>query len=273
MHGSSPATAAPVQLPSFSETVFDPRLGLVRRLTPWLSLNASGFRAYRAPTENELYRTGQVAQQVTNPNPNLRSERATGWETGFQGDFRRYGSSLRASYFWTQVNRPITALTLSVTPTSTLLQRENLGQIESRGVSLDYAMQPASWINVEGGYQFADATVTKFAPEPQLVGNWIPQVARNMATAQVRLMRPSLGVLSLQGRMSGHQFDDDANNYLLHSYFRLDVSAEHNFGRHVVAFAAGENLFDRSIEVGKTPLTTLGTPRLVRVGLRLNFGE
>jgi outer membrane receptor protein involved in Fe transport len=267
------SSAAPVQLPSFSETVFDPRLGLVRRIAPWLSLNASGFRAYRAPTENELYRTGQVGQQITNPNPNLRSERATGWETGFQADLRRYGSSLRASYFWTQINRPITALTLSVTPTSTLLQRENLGQIESRGVSLDYALQPASWINVEGGYQFADATVTKFTPEPQLVGNWIPQVARNMGTAQVRFMRARLGTFSLQGRMSGRQFDDDANNYLLHSYFRLDADAEHNIGRHAVAFAAGENLFDRSIEVGKTPLTTLGTPRLVRVGVRLNFGE
>jgi len=89
----------------------------------------------------------------------------------------------------------------------------------------------------------------------------------------VRFSRPRLGILSLQGRTSGHQFDDDANNYLLHSYFRLDASAEHNFGRHVVASASGENLFDRSIEVGKTPLTTLGTPRLVRVGLRLNFGE
>jgi outer membrane receptor protein involved in Fe transport len=267
------SNAAPVQLPAFSETVFDPRLGLVRRITSSLSLNASGFRAYRAPTENELYRTGQVGQQITEPNPNLRSERATGWETGLQADIRRYGASLRASYFWTQVNRPITALTLSATPTSTLLQRENLGQIESRGLSLDYAMQPASWINIEGGYQFADATVTKFAPEPQLIGNWIPQVARNMATAQVRLTRPRIGVLSLQGRMSGRQFDDDANNYLLHSYFRFDSSAEHNFGRHIVAFASGENLFDRAIEVGKTPLTTLGTPRLARVGLRLNFGE
>ncbi len=267
------SSAAPVRLPSFSETVFDPRLGLVRRITPSLSINASGFRAYRAPTENELYRTGQVAQQVTQPNPNLRSERATGWETGFQQDIRRYGSSLRVSYFWTQVNRPITALTLSTTPTQTLLQRENLGQIESRGVSLDYAMQPVSWINVEGGYQFADATVTKFAPEPQLVGNWIPQVARNMATAQVRFNRAGIGVLSLQGRMSGRQFDDDTNNYLLHSYFRLDAYAEHNFGRHIVAFAAGENLFDRAIEVGKTPLTTLGTPRLARFGLRFNFGE
>ena len=246
---------------------------MVRRLTPSLAVNASGFRAFRAPTENELYRTGQVGQQVTEPNPNLRSERATGWEAGLQDDIRRYGSSVRASYFWTQVNRPITALTLSVTPTSELLKRENLGQIESRGVSLDYAMQPVAWIGIDGGYQFADATVTKFAPEPDLVGKWIPQVARNMATTQVRLSRPRIGVLSVQGRVSGRQFDDDANAYQLHSYFRLDASAEHNFGRHVVAFASGENLFDRSIEVGKTPLTTLGTPRIARAGLRFSFGE
>jgi len=267
------SSAAATQLPAFSETVFDPRLGLVRHLTSSLSLNASGFRAYRAPTENELYRTGQVGQQITEPNPNLRSERATGWETGLQADIHRYGSSVRASYFWTQVNRPITALTLSVTPTSTLLQRENLGQIESRGLSVDYALQPATWFFIQGGYQFADATVTKFAPEPQLIGNWIPQVARQMATSDVRLSRPSLGTLSLQARMSGHQFDDDANNYLLHSYFRLDASAEHHIGRHLAAFASGENLFDRAIEVGKTPLTTLGTPRLVRIGIRLNVGE
>jgi outer membrane receptor protein involved in Fe transport len=134
-------------------------------------------------------------------------------------------------------------------------------------------MQPVSWIGIEGGYQFANATVTKFAPEPQLIGDWIPQVARNMATSQLRLTRARFGVLSVQGQITGRQFDDDANAYLLHSYFRLDASAEHNFGRHIVAFASGENLFDRSIEVGKTPLLTLGTPRIVRVGLRLNFGE
>ncbi|MGC2621055.1 MAG: TonB-dependent receptor [Acidobacteriaceae bacterium] len=267
------APTAPSTLPAFSETVFDPRLGLVRRITPSFSWNASGFRAYRAPTENELYRTGQVGQQTTKPNPNLRSERATGWETGFQIDIQRFGSSLRASYFWTQVNRPITALTLSVTPTSELLQRENLGQIESRGISLDYALRPASWIAVDGGYQFAMATVTKFAPQPDLVGKWIPQVPQNMATAQVRFTRARWGVLSLQGIESGRQFDDDANVYLLHGYFRLDAYGEHNFGRHVVAFASGENLFNRAIEVGKTPTPTLGTPQVARAGLRISFGD
>jgi outer membrane receptor protein involved in Fe transport len=259
--------------PSFSETVFDPRLGVSRRITTNIALNASGFRAYRAPTENELYRTGQVGQQTTLPNPNLRSERATGWETGFQANLRRWESMLRMSYFWTRVNRPITALTLSTTPTSTLLMRENLGQIESRGVSIDFESHPFSWAAVTGGYQYANATVTSYIQQPQLVGNWIPQVARNMATTQVRVSHSRIGVLSVQGRISGRQFDDDANHYLLHSYFRLDAYASREFGRHVEVFAAGENLFDRAIEVGKTPLLTLGTPQVARFGLRLHFGE
>jgi outer membrane receptor protein involved in Fe transport len=261
------------QYPSFSETVFDPRLGISRRITSNFALNASAFRAYRAPTQNELYRTGQVGQQTTLPNANLRSERATGWETGFQTNIPRWQSVLRASYFWTRVNRPITALTLSTTPTSTLLQRENLGQIESRGVSIDYEVHPLRWASILGGYQFANATVTQYVQQPQLVGNWIPQVARNMATTQVRVTNARLGVLSVQGRISGHQFDDDANRYLLHSYFRLDAYASRQFGSHVEFFAAGENLFDRTIEVGKTPTLTLGTPRLARFGLRLHFGE
>jgi outer membrane receptor protein involved in Fe transport len=260
-------------LPSFSETPFDPRIGITRRINSYLAVNGMAFRAYRAPTQNELYRTGQVGQQTTLPNANLRSERATGWETGVQADLAKIASTLRVSYFWTQVNRPITALTLATTPTQTLLIRENLGQIESRGVSLDFATQPARWISVVGGYQYANATVTKNAPQPQLVGNWIPQVARNMGTAQVRLDHPKLGVLSLQARASGRQYDDDANQYLLDGYFRLDAYGSRNIGRHFDVYASGENLFDRAIEVGKTPVLTLGTPRVGRVGVHFTWAE
>ena len=134
---------------------------MIRRLTQSLALSASGFRAFRSPNENELYAKTQVGQQVTLPNPYLRSER-TGWETGLQADLHRIGSSVRVSYFLTQVNRPITTLSIATTPTSQVLMRANLGQIESRGVSLDYSARPARWISVEGGYQYADATVTKF---------------------------------------------------------------------------------------------------------------
>jgi hypothetical protein len=94
-----------------------------------------------------------------------------------------------------------------------------------------------------------------------------------MATAQVRLSRARWGLLSLQGRYGGRAFDDDANLFLLHSYFQMDAYGQHALGQRCVLFADGENLFDRSIEVGKTPQTTLGTPRIVRVGLRVRFGE
>jgi outer membrane receptor protein involved in Fe transport len=265
--------AAPIQLPQLHETVFDPRIGITRRLTSSLAVSASAFRAYRAPTENELYRTGQVGSQTTMPNPDLRSERATGWEAGVHTELPSIGSTVRVSYFWTQINRPITALTLSTTATSSTLMRENLGQIESRGVSVDYASRPTRWLAIEGGYQYADATVTSNARQPNLVGNWIPQVARNMATSQVNFSHRRLGLLSVQGRISGRQYDDDANQFLLHSYFRLGAYASHDFGSHLTAFAAGDNLFDRSIEAGKTPTLTLASPRVARFGLRINFGE
>jgi outer membrane receptor protein involved in Fe transport len=260
-------------LPSWSQTVFDPRLGIVRRITPSLSLSASGFRAFRAPTMNELYRSFQVGDETTKANPNLRAERATGWETGIEKAIRPWGTTIRASYFWTQVNRPISSLTLLSTPTKVIYQRENLGQIESRGVSLDFASQPAPWIGLEGGYQYAYATVAKAAREPQLVGKWIPEVPRNMASAQLRLSRPRLGLISFQGNMSGREYDNDLNTFLLHGYFRLDAHAQHSFGRHTILFADGENLFDRAIQVGMTPLVTLGTPRTMRVGLRFTFGD
>ena len=251
-----------------TENVANPRLGVVRRVTSNVSLTASAFRAFRSPTMNELYRTGQVGQQITLANPELRSERATGWETGIQLAQPSRNAVVRASYFWTEVNRPVTALTLSTTPTSTLLKRENLGQIRSRGVSVDYEVEARRWLLFTGGYQYARATVTRFDQNPALIGNWIPQVPRNTGTAQATVSSKRWGTLSIQARGTGHQFDDDQNRFLLHGFFRFDAYASHAIGSHCEVFAAGENLFDRTIQVGRTPVLTLGTPRLVQGGMR-----
>ena len=270
------ATGARNTLPINEQTVLDPRIGVSRRIGKALAVSASSFRAYRAPTENELYRTGQVGQQTTMPNASLRAERATGWETGLAGELpSRLGASWRGSYFWTEVNRPITALTLKTTSTATTLQRENLGQIRSRGVSLDGSIHPADWLTLTGGYQLARATVTRFPQPPQgpnLVGLWIPQVPRNTGTLQVTAARPRLGLLSLQVRESGRQYDDDANQYVLHGFARFDVYASHQFGQRWEAFTSVENLLDRSIDVGRTPIRTLGTPQLARFGVRVTLG-
>jgi outer membrane receptor protein involved in Fe transport len=250
------------------EKIFDPRLGLSRKLSPHWALTASGFRAFRTPTPSELYRSTQVGNQLTLPNGNLFSERATGWEAGIAGE-RSWGS-IRSSYFLTQVNRPIAALTINPNSSPILLMRENLGQIESRGVSLDFELAPRTWLVADGGYQYAHAVVSRGSQD---FGKWIPEVARNMATLNLRASRPSLGTISLQSRLSGRQFDDAANANLIHGYFRLDAYASHNFGKRFELFAAGENLFNRSIEVSKTPTTTFGQPRTACAGFLVKLGE
>jgi outer membrane receptor protein involved in Fe transport len=258
----------PTQPTQFDQHFFDPRLGLSRKLFEHWAVSASGFRAFREPTPNELYRSTQVGNQLTKPNSSLLSERATGWEIGLATEYR--WGSVRTSYFLTQVNRPITAVTINANSSPILLMRENLGQIESRGVSVDYELAPRRWLAVDGGYQFARATVTQGSVD---LGNWIPEVARNMATMNLRAYRSKFGTLSLQGRLSGRQFDDAANAYLLHGYFRLDAYASHDFGRRLQLFAAGENLLNREIEVAETPTTTLATPRVERAGFLIRLGR
>ncbi|MGH9560614.1 MAG: TonB-dependent receptor, partial [Terracidiphilus sp.] len=236
-------------------------------LSHW-SASASAFRAFRAPTPNELYRSTQVGNKLTLPNFNLQSERATGWETGIAT--QRRWLTVRSSYFLTQVNRPIVAVTTNLNSSPILLMRQNLGQIESRGVSLDAELAPVGWLTLDGGYQYAHATVTRGTQD---YGNWIPEVARNLGALNLRAWRPRLGTLSLQSRISGRQFDDDANDFLLHGFFRLDAYASHDFGKYLQVFAAGDNLFNRSIEVANTSTITLGQPRVARAGFLIRLGE
>ena len=84
--------------PNRTEIVLSPRVGLVRSFGAHADIHASGFRAFREPSMNELYRTGQVGSETTQANASLQSERATGWEIGSRvcdhgplaGDHSRY---------------------------------------------------------------------------------------------------------------------------------------------------------------------------------------
>jgi outer membrane receptor protein involved in Fe transport len=256
---------AVVFLPTIDEHVFDPRLGIVRKLGSSVSLTGSVFRAFRGPSMNELYRTGQVGSQTTTANPNLRSERATGWETGVLLTRPRLGS-LRSSYFWTQVNRPIAAV--SVNNSTTQFIRQNLGQIVSKGVTIEAESKPYRWLSFTAGYQYANSTVTKFS-DPTLVGKWTAQVARNLGTGQVRLEKQRWGVLGVSLRVSGQQFDDSANTLQLAGYTQVDLYAQHTFTKWLQAYSSVQNVGGELVQAGRTPLLTLGIPRTVTFGIRI----
>jgi len=274
---AQPVGSAP--LPDRSESFFSPRLALLHKLTSHVSLTASGYRSFRAPTLNELYRGFRAGNVFTENNSNLRAERLTGAEGGAIVTGWNQRLMLRGNYFWNQITRPVANVTLTTTPSLITRQRQNLGSTVSQGVELEASGQLSSSLAVSGGYEYTHATVTSFtvAPalaglNPSLVGLDVPQVPRNQFDFQVRYSR-SFILLGVQGRFGGNQFDDDQNTLLLRRYFTLDLNASHTLRPGIDLFVAVENVLNQRYDVGRTPVLTVGPPILARAGVRLRFGS
>lgn len=256
-----------------SEGAFSPQLSAVYKFNSHWSLLASGMRAFRAATLNELYRSFRVGNVLTLANENLRAERLTGGEGGIRFNSTDDRLAVRGSLFWNEINRPVANVTLTTTPALITRQRQNLGRTRSRGLEFEADARLNQFWKLSAGYLFADATVVKFPANQALEGLLIPQVARHQFTFQAKFNNPAIATVSFQGRASSSQFDDDQNLFRLGSYFTLDAFASRRVSRSIDVFLAVENLFNQRYEVGKTPVTTLGPPILVRAGLRVHLGS
>ena len=270
---SANAPRISANLPNRSEIIASPRLGLVRQIPSFGTIHASVFRAFRTPTMNELYRTFQVGQELTQSNSQLLSERATGWEVGatYASPASRIAAS--ATYFWTQINRPVSSVLISSTATSITNRRENLGQILSQGAEFHLELHPTPALSATVEYQYSHAIVTRFSAQPSLIGNWIPEVPRQSFTAQLRAQRPRLGEITLAARASGQAFDDTTNIYPLASFFQLDLFAQHDFGQHWTASVTLNNLTNQRLQIARTPILNLGSPFLAQGGIAFHWSR
>jgi len=276
---TSPNPPTVINFPERTESAFSPRLGMLYRLTRNVSLVASAYQAFRAPTLNELYRGFRVGNVVTQANSELRAEHLTGAEAG--AEFNAFNQKLtgRGTFFWSDVTDPIANVTLNVTPNLITRQRQNLGRTRSRGIDLDAAFHFTRTFELSTGYEFVNASVLSFTANPSLVGLEIPQVPRQVVTFQALYSNPSAAdrwrrlTLGLQGRYVGNQFDDDQNLLPLGKFFTLDASLSRRVWRDTEAYVAVENIFDDRYAVQRTPVRELGAPVLFRVGFRLNLGQ
>ncbi|HUI43091.1 MAG TPA: TonB-dependent receptor [Terriglobia bacterium] len=276
---SKPGPATVTVFPDRSEQALSPRLSVLRRVSANWSLTGSVYRAFRAPSLNELYRSFRLGSVLTLANDELQAERLTGAEAGATWVSSGRGTTARATLFWADITRPIENVTLSTTPSLTTRQRQNLGRTRSRGISLDLAQTVTRTLSLNAGYQFTGATVVSFPVETALVGLRIPEVPRHEATLQVRYSNPGAAnrwarfTLGVQGRAESAAYDDDLNTLRLTPYFTLDATASEPLAPGVELFAAGENLTGQRYEVALTPAANLGPPVLFRAGVRFNLGR
>jgi outer membrane receptor protein involved in Fe transport len=268
--GEQTVGATVIPLADRDESAFSPRGTLLFKVARRLTLTAAAYRAFRAPTLNELYRPFRVGNVLTVANSDLSAERATGREAGMLIGLGN-AVSLRATAFSMDATDTVANVTLSTTPTLITRQRQNLGEIRSRGVEADAEGRIGPRLVLAAGITFLDTRVLA-APDPVLVGKRVPQVPRRQGGAQIRYDDPKGFTFGVQARFSASQYDDDLNSLQLGGYWTLDALFGHSLNEWVGFFLAGENLTDAEYDVGRTPIRTVGPPRTIRGGFRVRLG-
>ncbi|MDZ4801805.1 MAG: TonB-dependent receptor [Bryobacteraceae bacterium] len=237
---------------------FSPSAGFVagRR-----SLRARGsvFRAFRAPTLNELFRPFRQGNAETLPNQLLKPETVFGAEAGV--DYIGEGTRVSVSFYRNEVSDIITNVTLRSTPALITRQRQNAASALSRGVDINARHSWRKW-SAEVAYLLADS---RFGTAER-----IPQVPRHTGTAQLTWAREGT-LVSAGVRAFSFQFEDDRNQFVLPGFATLQLSASQRLTHGLSATAEFENLTNREYVTGFSPLPLIGAPRLWRGGIRWDF--
>jgi outer membrane receptor protein involved in Fe transport len=175
--------------------------------------------------------------------------------------------SLRGTVFVTDLDDAIANVTTSVTSTLTTRQRQNAGTVHARGVEFEGDWRLSSSFTATGNLSITRST---FASRviPDLEGLDVPQVPRYSGGVSLRYVDPRWATASIQVRRVGRQFEDDRNTLVLDSSTVVDVFASRTLARNVQLFLAIENLTNTEVQVGRTPLLSIGLPRTARIGVR-----
>ena len=268
--------------PDRSGRELSPSAGLTWQAAPAWRLRADAQQAFRVPTLNELYRPFRQGNNITEANPNLKTEHATTGEIGADwtpGDFRAgitaFGSVLEdAVDAVTVATGPANVPGIGVIPAGgTGLERLNLDRVRADG-----AQAYAEWIlskslRLRADYLLDQTEILAAAVAPSLVGHQLVQVPKNSATLGASWSAPGELVLTPRVRWIGAQFNDDANQLRLAAAVVADLSVTRRLGAHAQLFLSVENIGNTQIQTGlsATGLINTGEPRTTFGGIRLQL--
>lgn len=250
------------------------RLGTSVNVSRQAIVRAAAYTGFRVPTLNELYRPFRVGNAITEANAELDPERLLGGEAGLEW---RPVAPLRltATAFYNRLEDAVGNITIGVGPGTfdpggfipaggVLRQRQNVELVTAPGLELTADWQIAASLRMRAMCLLTNPTIAE-ASEPGLTGNLLAQSPQYVATGAMEWTPTAKWFLTVQGRYTGRQFEDDQNTTALAAFLVVDAALSYTFSERTSAAVKIENLFDSEIETGKTldGLVSIGAPRLV----------
>jgi len=248
-----------------SATRFDPRLSLRWAVSDAVALRGAAYRAFRAPTLRDLYRSSSQRTLQTVPNPDLGPETLVGGDVGV--DLKAGLFTGQVNFFYNQIDGLIARTALATTPIL-VVQPRNIGTSKSQGVEFIGTFALAKNLSLDLGYAFNDSVVTDNPANPSIVGKQLPDVPRNAGSLALAWAAP-FGLSTLfRGRAQSQRYGDDANLLAMDSHAIFDLFVSYPVTKALEVFVSGENLFDyqyvSEVNIGRR----LGQPQAFFVGLR-----
>jgi outer membrane receptor protein involved in Fe transport len=260
-NSTTPSTST--TYPAKTNSAFAPRLGLRYKLLPSLTLRSSFYKAFRAPTLSEEFRTFFAGPNTFMGNPALTPEYLTGYDAGL--DWTPVPAiDVRATGFWNNYKDldDFTFLRPGPTPGSAVLQRQNVGAARSRGAEGEVAVRLSDALNLSVSYNYDLARVVATKA-------FVNRVPLQRGTARLSYDAPHIASISTIFRYEGP--NHALGGTRLAPYGVVDLDIRHELARGAELFVAAENLFDRGYTVNfQGPLESLGLPRTIRGGMSLS---
>jgi outer membrane receptor protein involved in Fe transport len=262
------STPADPSLAAKDVTFFSPRASVAWRQGKY-SIQGAVYHAARTPSLNELHRGFRAGNVNTLPNPNLKPERLTGVEAGVLMSAGKL--SLRTTAFFNTLKDAIANITVSQTPTAITRIRGNSDRIQANGMEFEADARLTPTFSVNGTLVLTSSHFRGSIATPAVEGNVVPQTPKLQGGFGMTWADPRWVTAATQVRMSGMQYDDDLNTFILLKYGVWDAQVSRNIAHLINAFVAVENILDSEYDVARTPLRNVGWPRTVRFGTRISW--
>jgi outer membrane receptor protein involved in Fe transport len=262
-------------IPDRSEGAFDPRLAAKYAFSPEFALRAAAYKAFNAPTLDELYRTYSTLTGTFRSSALLTPESLKGGEVGFDAGSGPVTAQVTA--FYDKIDNLITSR--SLTPAEVPAGFEfgsvniNAGGARTEGVEGDVHWKVASDLVATVSYTYADSVITSNPYDLTSVGAQLANVPRDMFAAQLSYTGPHDWRLFLDGRYVTETFGDNDHTLVYPAHFVLDASTSYPIYKKVEAYLDIQNLLARKyigLNDGGSP-EQWGTPFSVMVGVRAKF--
>jgi iron complex outermembrane recepter protein len=259
-------------LRSKKNTIGSPKAGAVYHVNEKISLWSSVSWGFRAPTLNELYRQFRVGTTLTLANEKLGPERLVAGEWGVNYSPVR-NLTWRTTGFVNRFTNPVSNVTQSVSGVNITRKRQNLSRTRIWGIQSDADYRLNTNWKFGTSYVYNIAKVRASIPDASganITGNYLPEVPRHRATAEISYSNPKYVTASASMQIVGGQYDDDLNSLWLPYYNTLDVNLMRKVGRNMQAFVGVQNLLDRTFYVQRVP-TSVAAPRFFTGGLEISW--